>query len=206
MRTHILSVAIAALALATPIASHALLYLEKNITFDDVQSGSDISTTYLTQAFVSFQVSGQPGVYVTDTTPYPNYTPLTAPSGTNVLDGSQGDIQVLFDTVNIPDGVDTVSFDIVSDPDLYPSGSSSWIVPVSFYDNNDQLIGQQSYDQSLSQSFSYTGTGIRKVVLPGYSYFDNLKFSGQMVPEPGIIATLLAGLAAGPTLLRRRRA
>ncbi|MEO7716947.1 MAG: PEP-CTERM sorting domain-containing protein [Capsulimonas sp.] len=186
------------LALGTVLGAWALgaaAHADTTINFDDVYAGEVVNNTYSVSKGVSFV--GEGGPFYTDV----QTTDTTFTSAPNSLDGSHGAVDILFDSTKYGVGIDKFSIDLVADPLGYGSSNASY----SFYDKNGALLfSLDNIDQTISQTLTFNGLGVQKVVLAGDANYDNLTF--HPVPEPGTVAALFVGLSGlGALMLRRKR-
>ncbi|BDI30704.1 hypothetical protein CCAX7_27550 [Capsulimonas corticalis] len=186
------------LALGTVLGAWALgaaAHADITINFDDVYAGEVVNNTYSASKGVTF--IGEGGAFYTDV----QAIDTTSSSAPNSLDGSNGAVDILFDTTKYKSGIDKFSVDLVADPLGYGSSNASY----GFYDKNGALLFSLDHvDQTFSHTLTVTGSGIQKVVLAGDAYYDNVNF--HPVPEPGTVAAMIVGLAGlGALMLRRKR-
>ena len=201
---------------ALPLAAKAD-FINQTINFEGVQalkpdnSNAATATTldnYYVGRLVTFDyyryidpVFGpDPYIPVTAAT-YSDYG-LMAPvgAGANALNGKPSDTFVRFSS-QFPTGADSFGFTLGSAPGLLDAATAS------VYGVNGSLLATLSFAGGTAGSvYSTNVSGIGYVQLSAGVFYDNVKFTGNAVPEQGSLA-LIAGLGAfgGVALLRRRK-
>ncbi len=134
------------------------------------------------------------------------YTPAIAASGvgvggSNALDASLVGVSVNLDPFVFPTGADTFSFT----PDTDPFGDP--MAQVQFFGRNGSLLGTLPFDQTLTTGGTLASpfSGVQRVLLPGGAFYDNIRFSGTAVPEPGTLALLIGAASVCGMTLRRKK-
>lgn len=195
--------ALATLAVLSASAARAQ-QTTTTFNFDDISAGTSVNTLVPAGSGIGFfpavrrvDENGnliQPAQYTID--PDPTVPPVTVaaaslPGGGNALDAELGPLLVLFDPNVYLFGID--AFSLVLDDYLNPP---AFVLPILFYNANDtQVLSVNLSRANIGQTISpsVAGLGVQKVVLPGGAFYDNLRVTGQAIPEPS--TAILVGMS-----------
>ena len=183
-----------------PLAALALAASAQGqtITFQDVDPGSVINTTYASSFGVTFN---PPAVNTTAGQVYADNPGLPAnpTRANNALVGIYDPIYVSFAPAFYPGG-GKLTFNVIPDPQGFGSASAS----VLAFDAANNLLGSFPIDETTAGTYTVGAPGAVSLELPADTYYGNLKPTSA-VPEPGSIALGLALLGSVSLLLRRRQ-
>jgi hypothetical protein len=200
------------LVFAVPAGAQALF--SNTINFDTFQgkpivSGTVVDMMYWNSSFARFygyqdmSDPDNPDPYTPavaeDTFAYNGYTTASSP---NALNAKQVAMWVAFDPTRFLNGVN--QFGVTLDND--PFGDA--IADMQLFDKNGTLLKTVTFDERIpGLRITLNLAGIQSVLLPGGAFYDNLSYSGQAVPEPGLLALFAAGSTSvvGLKLRRKRR-
>ncbi len=195
-------------------AAHAQQRVDYTFTFDSAPAGTPVNALAPEELFVRFF----PAVFAPDQDEFGDVIPGTqtwridpaapplivgdpstygrgaAPSPANALDALLQPVLIAFDPAFYPGGIDRFSLALDNDP-------FGDVLPILFYDQSDAQILRLDIDQrvpGLLVNPDLESLKVQKVVLPAGAFYDNVRFSGVAVPEPGTAA--LAVSVAAPLL------